>query len=169
MEMRRHVRDSLDRIWSGYGEHFENALYAKVQKDLVAFGCCGMDFYHFRQKYKSAFRSVMLNLDKPDSGLWKLLPSSSPSTLNDESLSSWSEAISMDPRQWEPDKWKIESVENPEEEEMRTGMFACTNCARKGMYSKNTSDYAKQTRSADEPMTIFMHCHTCGKDYRFSS
>lgn len=41
------------------------------------------------------------------------------------------------------------------------GAFACPNC--KG---KNTSYYELQTRSSDEPMTIFASCNDCGKKFR---
>lgn len=44
------------------------------------------------------------------------------------------------------------------------GMFACSACG-----SKNTSNYLKQTRSADEPMTTFLTCHDCGHRWRFNA
>lgn len=37
------------------------------------------------------------------------------------------------------------------------GSFQCRRC--KGV---KTSHYAKQTRSSDEPMTMFITCETCG-------
>lgn len=41
------------------------------------------------------------------------------------------------------------------------GEFVCSRC--KGT---KTSHYAMQTRSSDEPMTIFVCCLTCGKRWR---
>lgn len=41
------------------------------------------------------------------------------------------------------------------------GEFTCRRC--KGT---KTTHYALQTRSADEPMTIFVTCLTCGKRWR---
>ena len=42
-------------------------------------------------------------------------------------------------------------------EDMPDGMFKCRKC-----YSWKTTYVEKQTRSADEPMTIFVTCHACG-------
>lgn len=41
------------------------------------------------------------------------------------------------------------------------GMLACPNCK-----SKSTESIEKQTRSADEPMTIISTCLECGKTWR---
>jgi len=42
------------------------------------------------------------------------------------------------------------------------GMFQCGKCK-----SKRISNHAKQTRSADEPMTQFFECADCGNRWRF--
>ena len=42
------------------------------------------------------------------------------------------------------------------------GMFQCSKCK-----SKRVSNHAKQTRSADEPMTQFFECADCGNRWRF--
>jgi len=42
------------------------------------------------------------------------------------------------------------------------GMFQCSKCK-----SKRISNHAKQTRSADEPMTQFFECADCGNRWRF--
>lgn len=76
---------------------------------------------------------------------------------------------------WElwPEKWETafenaarkalrfadaESEVDPEK--MQDGLLQCK-CG-----SKKTSYYEKQTRSADEPMTVFAKCHTCGKRWK---
>ena len=41
------------------------------------------------------------------------------------------------------------------------GLFKCTKCG-----SEETISSQKQTRSADEPMTIFITCLKCGKKWR---
>lgn len=43
----------------------------------------------------------------------------------------------------------------------REGFFACGRCK-----SKNTSYYQLQTRSADEPMTTFVTCHNCDRNWK---
>lgn len=42
-----------------------------------------------------------------------------------------------------------------------TDMFTCKNCKK-----KDCTYYEMQTRSADEPATIFITCQTCGKHWR---
>jgi len=42
------------------------------------------------------------------------------------------------------------------------GIFKCGKCG-----SDDTEDYEKQTRSADEPMTVFVHCRKCNAYFRF--
>jgi DNA-directed RNA polymerase subunit M/transcription elongation factor TFIIS len=42
------------------------------------------------------------------------------------------------------------------------GLFKCSKCG-----SDDTEDYEKQTRSADEPMTVFVHCRKCNAYFRF--
>lgn len=46
------------------------------------------------------------------------------------------------------------------DEEQNKGMFKCPKCQK-----YNTTYYALQTRSADEPMTNFVYCKSC--DYQF--
>ena len=162
VEMRIYAKEQFENLFPTHGEELEAKLYEKIQQHLP--NMHGMDFYLFRKRYKMTLKSILLNMQRSNSGLIKMLKEL-PET---NSTSIWS-ILSKNPKEWEPDLWKLEIMENVEEETMRTGTFDCGNCARKGMYSKNTSHYEKQTRSADEPMTIFMHCHTCGKDYRFSS
>jgi DNA-directed RNA polymerase subunit M/transcription elongation factor TFIIS len=41
------------------------------------------------------------------------------------------------------------------------GAFTCSKCK-----SKKTSFYEMQTRSADEPMTVFIQCINCGKRWK---
>lgn len=55
------------------------------------------------------------------------------------------------------DKEEKETAVNKEEEK---GMFKCPKCSK-----YNTTYYALQTRSADEPMTNFVYCKSC--DYQF--
>ena len=41
------------------------------------------------------------------------------------------------------------------------GMYKCARCK-----STRTTNFQKQTRSADEPMTVFVKCKDCGKRWR---
>ena len=42
-----------------------------------------------------------------------------------------------------------------------SGMYKCARCG-----STRTTNFQKQTRSADEPMTVFVKCKDCGKRWR---
>ena len=44
---------------------------------------------------------------------------------------------------------------------MATDQFLCTRC-----FKRECTYYEMQTRSADEPMTIFITCLNCGKHWR---
>ena len=44
---------------------------------------------------------------------------------------------------------------------MATDMFRCPRCGK-----RQCTYYEQQTRSADEPMTIFIRCINCGKQWR---
>jgi len=68
-----------------------------------------------------------------------------------------------------PEKWKA-MVEHQVKQEkqtlegdkdMATDMFKCTRCGK-----RQCTYYELQTRSADEPMTIFIRCISCGKQWR---
>ena len=50
-------------------------------------------------------------------------------------------------------------LEGPQEE--GSTMFTCKRCGK-----SRTRYWEMQTRSADEPMTIFIRCLNCGKDWR---
>jgi DNA-directed RNA polymerase subunit M/transcription elongation factor TFIIS len=43
------------------------------------------------------------------------------------------------------------------------GLYKCSRCG-----SDDTEDYEKQTRSADEPMTVFVTCRNCGAKFKFN-
>jgi transcription elongation factor S-II len=66
-------------------------------------------------------------------------------------------------------KWKerIENQKNIEKrriegnKSMATDQFLCTRC-----FKRECTYYEMQTRSADEPMTIFINCLNCGKNWR---
>lgn len=68
-----------------------------------------------------------------------------------------------------PEKWKIlvekemkrEAKMLEVDKSMATDMFRCTKCGK-----RQCTYYEMQTRSADEPMTIFVRCLNCGKRWR---
>jgi hypothetical protein len=68
-----------------------------------------------------------------------------------------------------PEKWgnmiemaiKRETKMLEVDKSMATDMFRCTRCGK-----RQCTYYEMQTRSADEPMTIFITCLNCGKKWR---
>ncbi|MDB4726512.1 transcription factor S, partial [bacterium] len=52
-------------------------------------------------------------------------------------------------------------LENPIDVE--EGVLECPRC-----FKNKTLSYQKQTRSADEPMTTFAKCVSCGKEWTYS-
>jgi len=68
------------------------------------------------------------------------------------------------PTQWE-DQFKNRQIREKRQLEgnrsMATDIFLCTKC-----WKRECTYYEMQTRSADEPMTIFITCLNCGKHWR---
>jgi transcription elongation factor S-II len=68
-----------------------------------------------------------------------------------------------------PDMWKAMMEQQVKQEiralegdkDMSSNMFKCKGCGK-----SQTTYYELQTRSADEPMTIFIRCIPCGKQWR---
>jgi DNA-directed RNA polymerase subunit M/transcription elongation factor TFIIS len=60
-----------------------------------------------------------------------------------------------------PGKKKLLESNKAKMDEDYEGMFKCRKCK-----SKKTSYYQMQTRSADEPMTTYVHCIECGLKWK---
>jgi DNA-directed RNA polymerase subunit M/transcription elongation factor TFIIS len=68
------------------------------------------------------------------------------------------------PAKWKPMvdqqiKQEIQALEG--DKDMASNMFKCKACGK-----SQTTYYELQTRSADEPMTVFIRCIPCGKQWR---
>ena len=82
------------------------------------------------------------------------------------------EVVTMRPEQLWPDGPQADAIERKIHKELRKqalteeaknqeGLFKCGRCK-----SMKTSYYEMQTRSADEPMTVFVSCLNCGKNWK---
>lgn len=79
------------------------------------------------------------------------------------------EICSMDYYSLYQSKWKeaierqkmIEKIQLEGNKSMATEQFLCTKC-----FKRECTYYEMQTRSADEPMTVFITCLNCGKNWR---
>lgn len=113
---------------------------------------------YFVQIYIDRFRSVYMNLK--DSSIVKKLESG---------VFKPHEVGTMSHQELSPDKWeKLISDKKEKDENMyvpnldgNTDMFVCRKCK-----SNKCSYYQLQTRSADEPMTTFVTCVTCGTRWK---
>lgn len=114
---------------------------------------CSWENKKFKQLYLQKYRSIYQNL-KRDSSLVSMKPHIMINT----------HVWDLAPHIWEPIKKKVElmrdamKITNESENE---GMFTCKRCR-----SKNTTFISLQTRSADEPMTIFITCQDCENHWK---
>ena len=109
--------------------------------------------------YISRFRSILTNLK--NNKLIELIQANEITIQELENITHY---------EMNPPKWK-ELIEkkiireqndlNSNELQASTDMFTCNKCK-----SKKCTYYELQTRSADEPATIFVTCINCGKNWR---
>jgi len=62
-----------------------------------------------------------------------------------------------------PAAWTADHMQEEAEDELHgdgSGVFRCFQCQK-----WHTTYYQQQTRSGDEAMTIFIHCHYCGRSW----
>ena len=119
----------------------------------------------FKNRYRSKFLSIKYNLQ--NSNLSSRIISGEVKTSDIPHMN----AMTMDPdgraatafkkRQEYHTKKLLSAKKNEEENEDFTGVFTCGKCR-----SKKTTYYQMQTRSADEPMTSFVTCLSCGKRWK---
>ena len=116
------------------------------------------DNQYFVQIYLDRLRSIYINLKNPE-----ILEQ-----IKTESIQAHTVAF-MTHQEMRPDKWKelieekIIKDKNKFEQhiEASTDTFTCRKCR-----SKKCTYYLQQVRSADEPMTIFIQCISCGARWK---
>ena len=116
--------------------------------------------HNFMRSWELVHRSVFMNISKSKSKILKRL-------LNGEFQPH--ELATMTHQEIEPKKWKdiIEMKIKRDKSatvvdlSAATDIFTCSRCKK----SKCTY-YQMQTRSADEPMTTFITCLNCGKNWK---
>jgi len=116
----------------------------------------------FKKMYKHKFLSIQTNIRNNP-------------TLKDKILKKkikTKEVVEMRPEQLNPDGLYAKQMEAKIHKELRKeylaremknqeGFFTCNRCR-----SKKTTYYQLQTRSADEPMTTFVSCLNCDKNWK---
>lgn len=117
------------------------------------------DNKYFVQLYLDKFKMIMINLSKNNNLL---------KDINDKKILSQKIAYYKH-KDFCPDKWKtlIENKEIKDKSKYSTNLesntdnFTCRKCK-----SNKCSYYQLQTRSADEPMTTFVTCISCGNRWK---
>lgn len=113
------------------------------------------DNVHFTQVYLDRLRTIYLNLKKDE-----LLNLIKTGEVTPQSVAFMTHQ-EMDSEHWKTlieRKIKRDASKFKTNIEASTDMFTCKKC-----HSKRSTYYELQTRSADEPATIFVTCLDCGK------
>lgn len=120
-------------------------------------------FGGLNEQYKAKLRSLKFNLKDPKN------PGLRQSVLNGEI--SAERLCSMSPQEMASDELKKErerinkknedNAKLPEPQVTTSSMYKCGKCGK-----RETTFFQMQTRSADEPMTVFHHCTNCGNRWR---
>jgi transcription elongation factor S-II len=113
---------------------------------------------YFAQLYLDRLRSIYFNLKKPE-----LLEQIKNGEITPQTLAFMTHQ-EMDPAQWKDlieRKTKRDASKFTTNLQASTDMFTCKKCR-----SKKCTFYELQTRSADEPATIFVTCLDCGKHWK---
>jgi DNA-directed RNA polymerase subunit M/transcription elongation factor TFIIS len=133
-----------------------NHAVDKVKEDDASF-----ENEYFRNIYKGKFLSVknsLLNNDELREKIQKKIMKSS-------------DLVNLKPWEARPDGPYAKSLEDRMHKELRKEWFANEQKNQRGFFkcrcgSDKTTYQQAQTRSADEPMTTFVSCMTCGKNWK---
>lgn len=113
----------------------------------------------FCEIYSARMKSVLINLKKNPT----LLASIRSGEVGPEQFAFMTH-LEMNPEQWKDrieKKIKRDRLKFTSNVEASTDMFSCSRCK-----SKKCTYYEMQTRSADEPTTVFVTCLNCGKNWK---
>lgn len=113
--------------------------------------------------YKDKSNDILSNLDKtkPDIKNDYLLGAITTGKINPEELA-FTPPEELFPRKWEHIIKKQEYIKEKKKYMITSDLFKCPKCG-----NRKSSIYQLQTRSADEPMTTFVTCLTCGYVFKF--
>lgn len=113
---------------------------------------------HFTQIYTDRLRSIYINLKNPE-----LLHQIKNGEITSQTMAFMSHQ-EMNPQGWRKlidAKIKRDANKYSNNTQASTDMFTCKKCR-----GKRCTYYELQTRSADEPATIFVTCLDCGKNWK---
>jgi transcription elongation factor S-II len=114
---------------------------------------------YFETIYKNKLRTIYVNMQKN--------PTLAQNIMDKTCLAhelAFMSHMEMDPELWKDIIQQWEFAKQREKEstvESMTDAFECRKC-----HSRKTTYYQMQTRSADEPMTVFVSCLECGTRWK---
>lgn len=124
---------------------------------------CSFENHWFSTRYKLKFLSVRDNIEK-SSHLMRDITEKKIRACDVVDLKPWElwrdgpYATAMEEKIRKDMRKEFNAKEATEQME---GFFQCRRCK-----SKKTTYYEMQTRSADEPMTVFVSCHNCNASWK---
>lgn len=118
----------------------------------------------FRGRYKTKFLTIQHNLKEPKSFLKERLLSGEVKSVDVTNMEPY-ELWKSGPYAIQIEKQRIKQMRKDtlqgKLDEKHVGIFTCSKCK-----SNKTTYYEMQTRGADEPMTAFITCLSCGKRWK---
>jgi transcription elongation factor S-II len=133
---------------------FNYAIKEATQKKIIK----KWENPYFKQLYIDRLRTIINNLKNPD-----ILQQLKSEEIKPQTLAFMTHQ-EMNPQRWSillQQKIKRDASKFNINIEASTDMFTCKKCK-----SKKCTYYELQTRSADEPATIFVTCLDCGKHWK---
>jgi len=133
---------------------FNYAIKEATQRKIVK----KWENVHFTQLYVDKLRSIYMNLKNPEF----------VEQIKNKDVTPQMVAF-MTHQEIKPSQWKVlidrkikrDASKYTDNIQASTDMYQCRKCK-----SKRCTYYEMQTRSADEPATIFITCLDCGKHWR---
>jgi transcription elongation factor S-II len=123
--------------------------------------CNNLDLIHFKSVYNSKIQDIYFNLNPFNS------PTLLSSILNKKIELARLPYLSpeeLDPTGWESIIKKRDFIEYKKNNTATSDAYECRKCKQ-----RKCKVYSLQTRSADEPMTIFIQCEVCNTSWRIYS
>jgi len=152
-------QEEINEKWCKIATNLEKAVYNYAIKEATQRKIIKKwENPFFKQLYTDRLRTIYINIKSP-----QILQTIQSGELNPQTFAFMTHQ-EMNPERWGPliaKKTKRDASKFNNNIEASTDMYTCKKCR-----SKKCTYYEMQTRSADEPATIFVTCLDCGKHWR---
>lgn len=166
-ELRKNIFDKINNIVENdiFSENIEKGIYNYTIKESINKSITRKwDNPQFRKLYINKSRSVYSNIDKDCYvNNKRLLDRLNAGEFLPHEIA-FMDYQHLFPENWKElidEKYKRDRVLYEVDKGNATDEFKCSRCKQ-----RKCSYYELQTRSADEPMTVFVTCLNCGKRWR---